>query len=92
MHPWNIAPSILVLNPEGWWQTLIVPGLGWKFLLGSSALILHSIAWPLEIISIWFKVVYPYAAMLICSFTISIPVTTSETGCSTWILVFISKK
>ena len=28
MHPWNIDPSTLVLKPEGWWQTLIVPGYG----------------------------------------------------------------
>ena len=42
-RPWKIDPSTLVLNPEGWWHTLIVPGLGWKSKAGFSALILHSI-------------------------------------------------
>ena len=81
MHPWKIAPSTRVLKPEGWWHTLIIPGEGWKFLLGSSALILHSIAWPLGFISFWTKAVLPEKAIYICSFIISIPVTTSVTGC-----------
>ena len=43
LHPWNIEPSTRVLKPEGWWHTLITPGLGWKSKAGFSALILHSI-------------------------------------------------
>ena len=43
LHPWKIEPSTRVLKPDGWWHTLIVPGLGWKSKAGFSAFILHSI-------------------------------------------------
>ncbi len=63
-----------------------------KSLLGSSAFILHSIAWPKNVISFCCKFNLPVDAISICRLTRSIPVTSSVTGCSTCNLVFISKK
>ncbi|CFO81224.1 Uncharacterised protein [Bordetella pertussis] len=67
------------------------PGLGTKR-NGSSALIRHSRAWPLNWMSRWRSVNFSPAAIRICCWTTSTPVISSVTGCSTWIRVFISMK
>ena len=67
------------------------PVAGKKSLEGSSAYSLASIADPFHSISSW---LYPRAsprAILNCSYTKSLPVTSSVTGCSTCNLVFTSK-
>ena len=68
------------------------PGAGAKFLLASSALIRHSIAWPRSSRSSWAIESGSPAATRMPSLTMSIPVTISVTQCSTWTRVFISRK
>ena len=51
--------------------------------LGFSAFTLHSIACPVKVISFCEYFNFSPLAILICSFTISIPVINSVTGCST---------
>ena len=60
--------------------------------LGSSALIRHSIACPSKRTSLWASASGAPAAISICARTRSIPVIISVTGCSTWSRVFISMK
>ena len=76
-----------IMNPG-----VIRPVDGMKFWYGSSALMRHSIAAPLILISSCFIFNFCPAATLICSLIKSTPVTISVTGCSTWIRVFISMK
>ena len=59
---------------------------------GSSALIRHSIAWPRRAMSRWRNRSFWPAATRICSCTMSMPVMSSVTGCSTCTRVFISMK
>ncbi len=61
-------------------------------LYGSSALMRHSMAWPCTWIWRWVKGSFSPAATMICVFTMSMPVTSSVTGCSTCTRVFISMK
>ncbi len=67
------------------------PGHGVN-LYGSSALMRHSMAWPRSSMSRWRNGSFSPAAMRICFCTMSMPVTISVTGCSTWMRVFISMK
>ena len=62
-----------------------MPGLGRKSASGSSALIRTSIAWPAKVTSACFSRSGRPSAMASCSATMSMPVTASVTGCSTWI-------
>ena len=59
---------------------------------GSSALMRHSIAWPLIWICRCVNGSFSPAATMICVRTMSMPVISSVTGCSTWTRVFISMK
>ena len=69
-----------------------MPGAGAKFFDASSALMRHSIAWPRSTTSSWATDSGSPAAIRICSRTMSIPVTSSVTQCSTCTRVFISRK
>ena len=69
----------------------MVPGEGAKFRTGSSALIRHSMACPFSG-KYRFPWIFSPAAIAICSRTRSVSSTSSVTGCSTWIRVFISMK
>ncbi len=59
---------------------------------GKERMMRHSMAWPLMVTSSWDTLKGSPAATRICSLIRSILVTISVTGCSTWILVFISMK
>src|SRR5437773_408080 len=65
------------------------PGTGWKLRAGSSAFTRHSMTWP-RIGGISSTERRSPAATRICSFTRSMPVCISVTGCSIWMLVFIA--
>ena len=52
----------------------------------------HSIAWPVNVTSLCLNDSRSPAAIRICSLTMSMPVTNSVTGCSTWTRVFTSMK
>jgi hypothetical protein len=78
-------------GPPGGCQLVILPGDGTN-VKGSSALMRHSIAWPRISMSRCLKRSFSPAAMRICSWTMSMPVISSVTGCSTWMRVFISMK
>ena len=69
-----------------------MPGAGAKFLAASSALMRHSIACPCQRTSSWPKASSSPAAIRICSRTMSTPVVSSVTQCSTCTRVFISRK
>ena len=86
-----MCESYLIPKPPGICIFVIFPGEGWK-VTGSSALILHSIAWPKKLIDSWSNLISIPSAILSWALTISKPVIISVTGCSTWILVFISMK
>ena len=59
---------------------------------GSSALTRHSIECPVKVTSLCLNDSRSPAAIRICSLTMSMPVTISVTGCSTWRRVFASMK
>src|SRR6266566_4431572 len=59
---------------------------------GSSALIRHSMAWPDAMMAPVASSIFSPAAMRTCALIKSTPVTSSVTGCSTWMRVFISMK
>ena len=69
----------------------MTPGEGTN-VSGSSALMRHSIEWPVNVTSLCLKDSRPPAAIRICSFTMSMPVTISVTGCSTCRRVLASMK
>ena len=91
MHSVCAAVSTRTPGPPGTLKAWIMPGDGAN-VSGSSALIRHSIAWPVKVTSLCLNESRSPAAMRICSFTMSMPVTISVTGCSTWRRVFISMK
>ena len=68
----------------------MTPGLGWKPRAGSSALMRTSMACPCGSRSR--SSTFSPAATRICSFTRSVRVMSSVTGCSTWIRQFTSMK
>ena len=79
-------------GPPGVSQVVSTPVDGAKFCSLSSALMRHSIAWPLtQICSSLNDNGWP-EARAICSFTRSMPVVISVTVCSTWIREFTSMK
>ena len=73
------APGVLraAKGPDG------APLVRGRKVTGFSALIRHSIAWPLTTISFWVAGRSPPAAIRICSSTRSMSVIISVTGCST---------
>ena len=77
-------------GPPGVWKVSKRPALGRK-VSGVSALTRHSMACPCGF-TLSVTVIDAPAAMRSCSFTMSTPVTTSVTACSTWMRVFISMK
>ena len=78
-------------GPPGACHSLIGPGEGMK-VLASSALMRHSIAWPVSLMSFCVNLSFSPEAIISCAFTRSMPVISSVTGCSTWMRVFISMK
>src|SRR5664279_2648901 len=78
-------------GPPGAWYDVMRPGEGTN-VYGSSALIRHSIAWPFFTMSRCRNRSLRPAAMKICCCTMSMPVISSVTGCSTCTRVFISMK
>ena len=70
---------------------MIVPGDGRK-VVAFSALMRHSTACPRMRMSSCANGSSSPAAIRSWAFTMSMPVTSSVTGCSTWIRVFISMK
>ena len=91
-EPSRTPESIRTPGPAGSRYPVIRPGAGAKFLEASSALIRHSIAWPDRRTSSWPSDSGSPAAMRSCSRTMSSPVTSSLTGCSTWSRAFSSMK
>ena len=83
--------SIRTPGPPGTLKTWITPGDGTN-VSGSSALIRHSIEWPVKTTSACLKPSRSPAAIRICALTMSMPVTISVTGCSTWRRVLASMK
>ena len=83
--------SIRIPGPPGGWNELISPGDGTK-VKGFSAVIRASMLQPWIRRSSCRNGSGSPAAIRICSFTRSIPVMFSVTGCSTWTRVFISMK
>ena len=71
---------------------VIVPGLGRKSASGSSAFTRTSIAWPASVTSACFSRSGRPSAIASCSATMSMPVTASVTGCSTWTRALTSRK
>ena len=91
-EPASTPESIRTPGPAGSKYDVTVPGAGAKFLAASSALMRHSIAWPCQRMSSWAKLSSSPAAIRICSRTMSTPVVSSVTQCSTCTRVFISRK
>ena len=77
--------------PPGVWNPVTFPAEGAN-VSGSSAQIRHSMAWPRRFTVSPSMGIFSPAAIMICIFTRSSPVTISVTGCSTWMRVFISRK
>ncbi len=90
--PSRTPESTLIPGPEGGLQTASSPIEGRKPLLGSSAYTLASIECPLWVTSCCEIPSGRPAATSSCFWTRSTPVVISVTGCSTCILVFISRK
>ena len=78
-------------SPLGGCHAVIVPGAGAKLFAGSSALMRHSITWPLERDVALLSTCSGWpAAISICAITRSLPLRSSLTVCSTWRRQFIS--
>ena len=90
-HSECAAVSTRTPGPPGRAKTWIVPGDGAN-VVGSSALIRHSIACPVKVTSLCRNDSRSPAAIRICSLTMSMPVTSSVTPCSTCSRVFTSMK
>ena len=82
--------SMRTPRPPGRLSAVMRPGDGAK-VMGSSALMRNSMAWPRGRMS-WASLSGSPAASFICSRTRSTPNTSSVTVCSTWMRVFISMK
>ena len=79
-------------RPRGSWQRTTRPGAGRKPAPASSALMRHSKACPRSSTSACASGSGAPPAISICARTRSKPLTSSVTGCSTWMRVFISRK
>ncbi|CPU67575.1 Uncharacterised protein [Mycobacteroides abscessus] len=90
VSPSTTPESTRTPGPDGKRRRVMRPGAGRKLAAGSSPLMRNSIEWPRTCVE-----VYPSgspAAMRSCSRTRSMPVTSSETGCSTCRRVLTSRK
>ena len=90
--PVAIPPSQRTPGPVGSVSSPMRPVEGRKELKGSSEVMRHSMAWPVKRTSSCVHSSFSPAAMRICHCTRSTPITSSVTGCSTWMRVFISRK
>ena len=92
MYPSYSMLSKRTPGPPGTTSFDTTPGLGMKFLAAFSALMRTSMAAPVRRMSSCFNRNGWPSAMRSISFTRSMPVIISVTGCSTWMRVFISMK